>query len=75
MRTTLNIDEKLLDQLTELTGEKSKGKAVNKALEEYIRRQRIEELIGMFGKVDVIDNLDELEELELEEYRQLYGDS
>ena len=75
MRTTLNLDAKLLDAVAELTGEKSKGKAVNKALEEYVRRQRIEELIGMFGKMDLIDNLDELEELELEEYRQLYGDS
>ncbi len=75
MRTTLNLDAKLLEAVAELTGEKSKGKAVNKALEEYVRRQRVEEIIDMFGKVDMIDNLEELEELELKEYGTLYGDS
>ena len=71
MRTTLNIDEKLLEQVTDLTREKSKGKAVNKALEEYVLRQRVEELISMFGKYDLVDNLDQLEDLEIEELKKL----
>ena len=60
MRTTLNIDEKLIDEVRELTGEKNKGKAVNRVLEEYIRRKRTAELIAMFGKVDMVDNWYEL---------------
>ncbi|MBI4216079.1 MAG: type II toxin-antitoxin system VapB family antitoxin [Chloroflexi bacterium] len=56
MRTTLDIDPKLLAEVAKLTGEKSKSKALNKALEDYIRHKRIEELRGMLGKVDLIDN-------------------
>lgn len=53
MRTTLNIDEKLLDKVVELTGETSKSKAVGKALEEYVRRMRIEHLLSLRGKLDL----------------------
>ncbi|MBI2918453.1 MAG: type II toxin-antitoxin system VapB family antitoxin [Chloroflexi bacterium] len=69
MRTTVDIDPKLLEELVELTGEKSKSRALNKAAEEYIRRKRIDELRAMLGKIDLVDNWRELEELELEEMR------
>lgn len=64
MRTTLNIDEKLIDEVAKLTGEKNKGKAVNKALEEYIRRKKIEELRAMLGTIDLVDNWYELRHME-----------
>ena len=35
MRTTLNIDNELLETVVEVTGEKNKSKAVNAALKEY----------------------------------------
>jgi len=53
MRTTLDIDPKALEEIVALTGEKSKGRAVNKVLADYIRRKRLEELLGMLGKVDL----------------------
>jgi len=34
MRTTTDLDENLLEQVIEATGEKSKTKAVNKAMKE-----------------------------------------
>lgn len=74
MRTTLNIDEKLIEEITVVTGERNKGKAVNKALEEYVRNKRLQELKALAGHIDIVDNLDELEELELEELKRLYGD-
>ena len=55
MRTTLDVDEKLIEEVKKLTKEKSKGKAVNRALEEYIRRQRIDDLRSMLGKTDLVD--------------------
>ncbi|MBI2935390.1 MAG: type II toxin-antitoxin system VapB family antitoxin [Chloroflexi bacterium] len=64
MRTTLDIDEKLLEKVVALTGEKSKGKAVNKALEEYMRHKLIEELRAMLGTVDLVDNWYELRHME-----------
>ncbi len=69
MRVTLVIDEKLITEVEKLTGEKSKGKAVNKALTEYVRRRKIDELRSMAGKIDVVDNLEELENLEMEEMK------
>mgnify|MGYP001443828527 CR=1 FL=1 len=71
MRTTLNVDDAVLDEVVKLTGEKNKSKAVNRALEEYLRRRRIAELKEMAGKIDLVDNLKELEELELKELAQM----
>ena len=64
MRTTMDIDRKLLDDVVALTGEKTKGKAVNKALEEYIRKKRIEELRAMAGTIDLVDNWYELRHMD-----------
>ena len=50
MRTTINIDEKLLKNVLEATGEKTKSKAVNAALRDYIRRKHVQELIDYWSK-------------------------
>ena len=60
MRTTLDVDENLLSEVVCLTGEKTKGKAVAKALSAYVRHRRIQELRGMLGTTDLIDNWYEL---------------
>ena len=64
MRTTLDIDEELLSKVMKLTGEKKKGKAVWKALEEYVRRKRVEELRAALGTIDLVDNWYELRHME-----------
>lgn len=64
MRTTLDIDERLLEEVVKATGQKSKSKAVNKVLEEYVRRKRIQELRDMAGTIDLVDNWYELRHLE-----------
>ena len=53
MRTTLDIDEKLLQEVLEFTGEATKGKAVNKALAEYVRRSKLDDLRNMIGSMDL----------------------
>ncbi len=70
MRTTLNIDSKLLETVLEATGEKNKSKAVNAALKEYIRRKHVQELIDSWGKIIVDDLSEEYDRLdrEREEY-------
>ena len=55
MRTTLDIDEKLLESVVKLTGEKSKSKAVGKALEAYKRQKSIDALLAMAGKLEIDD--------------------
>ena len=73
MRTTLNIDDKLLESIVEVTGERSKSKAVNAALKEYIRRKHVQELIDSWGKIIVDDFSEEFDRLDLE--RQDYLES
>ena len=43
MATNLNIDQNLLESAKKLGGGKTKKETVNKALEEYIRRQKANE--------------------------------
>ena len=71
MRTTLNIDEELIDYALKATGEKTKSKAVNAVLKEYVRRRKIAALRALAGKIQMVDNLQELEALEMEELRNL----
>ena len=67
MRTTLDVDQKLLDEVVALTGENNRGRAVNEALSEFVRRRKIEDLIALPGSIDYEDNLAELRELEVKE--------
>ena len=53
MRTTLELDEHLVEAALKLTGEKNRGKAVNKALAEYIRRQKVEQLIALMDEIEL----------------------
>ena len=73
MRTTINIDDKLLKNVLEATGEKTKSKAVNAALKEYIRRKHVQELIDSWGKIIVDDYSEEHDRLDRE--RQAYIES
>lgn len=51
MRTTLNIDDGILEKVMEETGAPTKTEAVRKALSEFIQRRKIEKLIALGGKV------------------------
>jgi hypothetical protein len=70
MRTTLDVDGTLLKAVVEATGEKTKSKAVNAALKEYMRRKHVQELIDSWGKIVVDDYSGQ--SLELEERKRAY---
>ena len=70
MRTTLDIDGALLEAVVEVTGEKTKSKAVNAALQEYVRRKHVQELIESWGKIVVDDYSGQA--LDLEEKKRAY---
>ena len=53
MRTTLTINENLLDEVKALSGAKTKKEAVEKALEEFIRRKKARKLLDFEGKVEI----------------------
>ena len=60
MKTTIDIPEKALADAMRFTGAKTKREAVVKALEEFSRQQRVNELIANFGTLDFASN-DEIE--------------
>jgi len=77
MRTTLAIDKKLLEEAMKCTGEKTKTAVVNHALEELIRRKKIEGLLALEGKIHIDLDWQKMEEEELkamkEHEKQRYG--
>ncbi|CAK8725591.1 Type II toxin-antitoxin system VapB family antitoxin [Candidatus Electrothrix laxa] len=72
MRTTLNIDDCLFQDVLSITKAKSKTEAVRTALTEYLRMKRKEKILAMRGKVDIrgSETLRQEEIGEYEEYRQ-----
>ncbi len=71
MRTTITIDRKLLEELQETTGEKSKSAALNKAAEEYLRREKLRELKDFWLGIRIEDVQDETREADLRRERFL----
>ncbi|MYD50035.1 MAG: DUF2191 domain-containing protein [Dehalococcoidia bacterium] len=62
MRTTITIDRELLDELVETTGEKSKSAALNKAAEDYVRREKLRDLKDFWLEIRAEDVRDEARE-------------
>jgi Arc/MetJ family transcription regulator len=60
MRTTLTIKEELLEEARALSGVKTKKEAVEKALEEFIRRRKAKKLLDLEGKIELSFTLKEL---------------
>jgi hypothetical protein len=52
MRTTVTIDQDKLDELVKETKAKSKAKAVITAINEYLRRRKIEKIREYKGKLE-----------------------
>lgn len=81
MRTTLNIDSKLLETVVQATGEKNKSKAVNAALKEFIRRKRVQEMLDYWRKNPMSDEYyqeyleDKKKQLAADESRRAFLDS
>jgi len=51
MKTTLNIPDDLVKKTMKLSKSKTKTAAIVIALEEYIRRQKLESIISLEGKL------------------------
>lgn len=60
MRSTVTIDNKRLDELVYETKARSKASAVNEAINEYLRRKKIERIMSMKGKLKFDMDFDEM---------------
>jgi len=58
MMVTLTIKEELLDEVKALSGAKTKKDAVEKALEEFIKKRRQKDILALFGKIEMREDYD-----------------
>jgi hypothetical protein len=56
MATNLAIDDSLLNMALKLGGLKTKKDTVNTALQEFIQRRKMEDVIDLFGKIEYDTN-------------------
>ena len=74
MRATLNIPDDLIAEVQLLSGQKSKTRAIVTVMEDYVRRQRMQALLDLRGKVRIEYDWEQEEALELKaaEERERY---
>ncbi len=76
MRATLNIPDKLIAEVQQISGQKSKTQAIIMVMEEYVRRQKMQTLLDLRGKIQIDYDWEQEEGLELRaaEERERYRD-
>lgn len=62
MRTNIEIDEELMNEILNKTDLKTKKEVVDKALREFLRKIKLHELSDLRGKITWEGNLDEMRE-------------
>lgn len=67
MRTTIDLPEKLIGEVMTLSKAKKKKEAVRVALEEYVKKKKIEKLLSLPGKIEITDVTSDLEQIEIDE--------
>ncbi|MBK9577495.1 MAG: type II toxin-antitoxin system VapB family antitoxin [Fibrobacteres bacterium] len=58
MKTTIDIDQKLLQEAMNLTGEPTKVATIHRALTELVRREKSMKILEHSGKLDLSIDLD-----------------
>ena len=52
MRTKIDLNQELIDEIMKITSIKTKKEVVHRALEEYLRRLKLTELAGLAGEIE-----------------------
>lgn len=71
MRTTLNLDDHVMDELLRLATADTKTQAVTQAIQEYVRRKQLEELRQLRGRLPLRTNWRQCERGELRDLKRL----
>lgn len=71
MRTTITIDEQKFEELLQLAGTSNRTEAVNLAVNEFIRAERVRRFKRLRGSLTEIPDNDELERLDAERMERL----
>jgi Arc/MetJ family transcription regulator len=73
MRTTINVDDTVFEDLMHFTQARTRTRAVNQALTEWVRQQRIERLRALRGRLHIDTDLDALRQREVTEMETIDG--
>lgn len=65
MRTTLDLNEKLIRELMDVTSAKTKTDAIHQAAAELIRRKKLDQLKSLSGVIHLDLDLNKLEQAEI----------
>jgi Arc/MetJ family transcription regulator len=60
MRTNIELNQELIEEIMKLTAISTKKEVVNKALEEYLRKLKLAELADLAGKIEWEGDLEEM---------------
>ncbi|CAN5876199.1 hypothetical protein BH23ACT11_BH23ACT11_30690 [soil metagenome] len=76
MRTTVTISDETLADLMRFSDSNTKTSAVNRAVEEWVRLRKAQELRSLRGKLTFEQGIDEIRGADIEEMEDLesYGD-
>lgn len=64
MRTTLTLDDKVVKNLMQITGEASPVAAIRQALDDYLARVNKQKLLALRGQVQIEDNWRQLRQMD-----------
>ena len=70
MRATLNISDDLIKAVQNLSGEKSKTRAITVAMEEYVRQKKTKDLLALKGKLSLVFDWEAAEENEMKSQKK-----
>lgn len=63
VRMTITIDDELVDAVKEISGVNTKSEAIHIALQDFLRRQRLQRVLERQGKVELALDQDKLQAL------------
>jgi len=64
MRTTLSIDDEIMNKVMLYTGKNNRSEAIQLVLSEYIREQKKKKILALRGQVNINDDWKNLRELD-----------
>jgi len=73
MRTTITVEDGLMEKLMKYTKSKTRTEAVNRALADWVQHLKIEKLRSLRGKLYMEDNWEKIRSMEIQENRATYG--
>ncbi len=69
MRTTLSIDDQVMQSVMQETGHSNPLDAVRDALQSYLQEQKLKKVIALRGKVQITDNWRKLRALDAKQIK------